>query len=747
MSKVLTALVRIMPAPPRASNEVIASVTWSLEKIAPIITRWGETPAWLREAVSEARGATQVDAGAKAPYGIITQCPLFAALCSQPLRELESTARVAQAALLTSIALLDERRKSEGFASAIRTAGLSVRRIGQGQGVPDELIEALRASGSLQAIADRIKEKSAIFANTTEDEQRLVGGLRALLADALENRAPRKHTSVVRATRVSRRRVADIESYSPSFEIHEEDFEPSEFDIQEGAAAVSESPLRQVISVDVRAIIADSMLNPSQRQWRAKQRARAIASSAQGLMLGSDRLHLADLEALERTIQNHLTGKEELASSTARGALISAVALLTGRSIERLRDFAVVQSSSDVPSSLQRSVFIVSESNLVFPAPNLKKAFVPKGMEATWYQPVLQRLVVPVPRAFGFSSALLRFAKDAVGSRPFTAEHWVSDADLFAKTVNERYGSRITVSRIADFLGRQVLVETGDWADVAFFCGQDDANARLYYYAPTHHHLREIWARVWQGVASGLAYKDAQIESTPPNDIVRIGSRGCPTPAGVKIMVERLLDYCRAKLRGRRSESRVLEVHNAVALYTIVLLLWHCGARAVDEPVELSLYNPANGFLGLSDKDTDTYYSSRVVWLPRLAQRQISAYWAHLATLRSVLGHDCVPEGEHLFLFDKNGKDVKLTQSVLKNALFGFYPYRLNAQRHFHRTMLRELGVPAQVIDAHLGHGAMGQEPYAAHSCFSPARLQDELGPVLDKLMEGAGWVVLNGLG
>ena len=102
--------------------------------------------------------------------------------------------------------------------------------------------------------------------------------------------------------------------------------------------------------------------------------------------------------------------------------------------------------------------------------------------------------------------------------------------------------------------------------------------------------------------------------------------------------------------------------------------------------------------------------------------------------------------GKGLFLFDSNGEVAAISIKALRNVLPSSYPFRLNAQRHYLRTRLRELGVPAQTIDALLGHGAPGQEPYATHSCYSVQRMRREVEPALRSLSEKAGWVLLNGL-
>ena len=324
--------------------------------------------------------------------------------------------------------------------------------------------------------------------------------------------------------------------------------------------------------------------------------------------------------------------------------------------------------------------------------------------------------------------------------------HWSSCLAAFIREVNKKKSARLTPDRIAEFVSRQVVALNGDWADAALICGSGNANARLYYYAPDRRHLQRVWGVVWEGIGKGLG-SDVKVRELPrPTSQLGFGSRGCPAVDGVKAVVQTLVEQCVKKLRGRRSERRTLLVHNALTTYVCMMVLWHTGVRAVAEPIELSLYDATTGMLAISDKDTDGYYSSRIAWLPDLVQKQLAAYQAHLSALRIELPKLPIPKRDALFFIDEQMRVVPVRPKTLKQALPNDYPYRLNAPRHYLRTMLRELGAHAQVVDALLGHGASGQEPYGAHSCFSPSRLRTDAGPALTKLSQLAGWKLLRGL-
>jgi hypothetical protein len=711
----------------------------------------------LRHYPDSASLAAGVVAGTQPKRGLITAYPLYCALWAQPSDSYDTAGRVAQAAILVSAALLAGSPGGlQPFASALGSACLSCRRIGSGTFVPEGLIEGLNSAISLQTVLaalDAAKQSALVL---TDEQTRLLGGLHVLLEDALEARQPRKRRGH-KGPRPPRRMAgsAEVDDPTPEHQTYEDPTArgPSADDLAEGAAGVREPAARRIATIKVSASVPATSLSPGQLHWRAKYRTRAISTSAQGLLLASDRLQLVDIAAAEQAIADIQTRRWRPPKPVLHGANAVSASLLLGRSVDKLIRLRVVARLDQIPGAIKQPFLAVSDSALVVPAPDLPRSFVPKGADAAAYRTTSRGLVLRLPDGLSWSRQLLDFGQSHLGKEPFSGPDHAGWAEQFAKAVNDRTGSRLTTARIAQFLTRQVVAQCGDWADAALLSGSGDANARLYYYTPTHAHLQARYHDLWEGVGKGLGLSIGKsAPATPPATAVEpgpsqfIGSRGCPTDEAVDAMVPNLIAYCRSKLRGRRSEARYRVVHNAIAMYTCLMVLWHSGMRAVTEPVELDLYDPATGVLGASDKDNDSYYASRVVWLLPLVQRQIQAYWRHLDCLKAKLPDSTASLGKGLFLFDSNGEVAAISIQALRNVLPSSYPFRLNAQRHYLRTRLRELGVPAQTIDALLGHGAPGQEPYATHSCYSVQRMRREVEPALRSLSEKAGWVLLHGL-
>lgn len=739
-----------------------AEVEWTLRCLAPLISGWPESPPDLVKSLLPSSDAcvltADVAAGTQPKRGLITAYPLYCALWAQPLEPYGSAGRVAQAAVLVSAAVLAGSPDGlEPYRSALGSACLSSRRVGSGTFVPAGLNARLAAATSLQTVLDALDlaRQSAPLA-LTEEQSRLLAGLHVLLEDALKARQPRKprsHTGV-RAPR-QKAGSAEVDDPTPEHQTYDDPTArgPSADDLAEGAAGVREPASRRLATVKVTSSVPATALSPGQLHWRAKYRTRAISTSAQGLLLASDRLQLVDLAAAEQAIADLQTRRWRAPRPVLLGANAVSASLLLGRPVEKLNKLRVVARVDQVPGTIKQPFLAVADAALIVPAPDLPRSFVPKSAEAAVYRSVSRGLVLSLPVGLSWARQLLEFGQVHVGKEPFNGAGHPGCAEQFVKAVNERFGSRLTTARITQFLTRQIVAQFGDWADAALLSGSGDANARLYYYTPTHAHLQACYRELWVGVGKGLglaigvpvsaSHSVADAGSVQPQ---YIGSQGCPTDEAVNAMVSTLIDYCRSLLRGRRSAARCRVVHNSIALYTCLMVLWHSGMRAVTEPVELDIYDPATGTLGASDKDNDSYYASRLVWLPPLVQRQIEAYWRHLDRLKAEFPDSTASVGKGLFFFDSSGDVTAISLQALRNLLPAGYPFRLNAQRHFLRTRLRELGVPAQTIDALLGHGAPGQEPYATHSCFSVQRLRREVEPALRVLSEKAGWVLLHGL-
>lgn len=207
------------------------------------------------------------------------------------------------------------------------------------------------------------------------------------------------------------------------------------------------------------------------------------------------------------------------------------------------------------------------------------------------------------------------------------------------------------------------------------------------------------------------------------------------------------------------------DAHNAMALYTLMMLLFATGHRAVKDPFfSLDVFNLVRGECLIEDKVVSAARQARLVWLPDVAIAQLHSYLIHLDALARRLSRTdqnlaCAiwaatqPDGPRplpLFFFLEGGlgamKHVAVSPSTLKGRLADAWSLPLNANRHVLATGLRALRCPAELVEVQLGHEEGELSPFGVHSPLSPERVGQLLRAYLKDYMQDQGWRPLTGL-
>ena len=122
---------------------------------------------------------------------------------------------------------------------------------------------------------------------------------------------------------------------------------------------------------------------------------------------------------------------------------------------------------------------------------------------------------------------------------------------------------------------------------------------------------------------------------------------------------------------------------------------------------------------------------------------QLEHYRKYLLDLKNYLDLDegsrdyiqKVFEGRNPYLFllnAKHGQPKPLTPKSTSEILGEYFPLVMNCNRHLLRTNLVERGVSGEVAQAIMGHGDMGQDPFARYSALSMADLEDAKAVIND---------------
>lgn len=241
------------------------------------------------------------------------------------------------------------------------------------------------------------------------------------------------------------------------------------------------------------------------------------------------------------------------------------------------------------------------------------------------------------------------------------------------------------------------------------------------------------------------------------------GSRLAVEPSSVSVLIGSL-GVCSEV--ARNASPLVLEdAHNAMALHTLMMLLFATGHRAVKDPFfSLDIFNLDRAECLIEDKVVAASRHARLVWLPQIAVTQLRHYLSHLRALSKRLyrvdedlARDIMavaqPQGPRpmpLFFFLEKRKKrlrcVPVTPRALSQRLDAMWSYPLNANRHVLATGLREVGCPAELVEVQLGHVEAGISPFGAHSVLSPERVGRTLRAFLDRYAQTQEWFESGGL-
>lgn len=739
-----------MSCPPpdgRGNVDGIDAVAWTVHEIAPLVMAWQDCPDELAAEFDEwllDPAELRPPAPGTMPHrGWITEHPVYAAMWSQPQKLLASDyeptiARYVQGAYLVGAHLAMRLPGGlEARHSSLRRAGLSVRRFVGNRHTPRDLWSITYPDD----VRSFIRELEGLSRRQlSRDEYSLLIALIGFLRSARQGLPARARRRVEVTGRIANQSWEPDSPVFPHVTIDQVLPQPGAY-VKEGGAAVSESATTQMMIVAAEK--GEDHLTAGQMYFRARYRALAIATAAQGVLYSPDRLQLVDLAGLDQFAEGVLDGRIKI-TSKIEGLAVAAcfVSLLTGRTVEQLQSMVLLRSWRDLRNVDGAMGWDPSTGNLYVRVEPPRDAYKPPPQESKYYRETKTLLALQLP-SLRYVQAASLILGEATHHNPFRFDGIAAEVDKLLRRVNTTFNARATPARVAQFLHSQAHLITGDWADADLLSGHRRyVDPRLYYYAPSTRYLAKIYNTIWRGVAKGL---DVKLEHLPvpfwlQNDWC-VGSAACPTDDAVSAMVHSQREFCRDVRQGAPGRKRVVPAHNALTIYTLLMIAWHTGVRAVDEMVDLTQYDPATGLLGVSDKDGDTYADARVVWLPPTAQQQVAVYWKCVATLPEHLREAGAYNGA-LFLLDDEGKTHSLS---LRNIRLNLkeYPFRLNAQRHYLRTRLRELNVPAQAVDALLGHGMRGQEPYARHTAYSAQQMKREVAPAIQKLSRKMGWKVI----
>lgn len=336
--------------------------------------------------------------------------------------------------------------------------------------------------------------------------------------------------------------------------------------------------------------------------------------------------------------------------------------------------------------------------------------------------------------------------------------------------LNKNHRTRLTPNRISDYIFDQISIHEGSDLTIAMlatgrehFLGQHP----LHYTAITTRRLGEIFRQTCKSLSESMALEGWSIPdnccnaNNPPAE-GHVGSNYRPLPETVSNLIDILKRKLHDSSRLPEGPSRMVRIHNNITRYTLLMLGFATGFRAVNNPISsTSQIDLESGFLCISDKDNTDNYNARIVWLPPVCIEQLRFYLDHLRRLVGYLQYlqpslydeirrqqgFSTPQSVPLFFYLRRNKEwYEMRPKYFLYGLTSAFSLPVNSNRHFLRSNLIESGCAPEVVAAFMGHWERGEEPWGRYSAFSPVAYKAELGVFLEKMLGADGWEAIPGL-
>lgn len=352
---------------------------------------------------------------------------------------------------------------------------------------------------------------------------------------------------------------------------------------------------------------------------------------------------------------------------------------------------------------------------------------------------------------------------------------YVSAANKFLKVMRRNFGGRQSLQRLSVHIHDLIARIPGSDVTVAMaITGRNDSLGAvpLHYTANGLQRIKDIYSLACSMVlveAGDDSNKELiEIAECRPNDDEwHVGSSFVPRQKTVTDFIEDLRKRIQETRKNIGNFKKLpVQFHNDITVYTIMMLGFATGYRAVHDPLlQEAELDRQTGFAVISDKDNEDFYNSRMVWLPEFCLKQLEYYNKHLAILQKMLfrqnqelffkvrqkavtGRQSTRYNPSLFILEDDCNDLPVQPKVLKLQITNAgYFLPVNSNRHYLRTNLLSLGCKIEIINAFMGHWERGVEPWGCYSGLSPFVYRDELIKYLVPMLQADGWEEEEGLG
>ena len=485
-----------------------------------------------------------------------------------------------------------------------------------------------------------------------------------------------------------------------------------------------------------------------------------------GMLRHGELEHLvSELRPWMRAAQTKLDG----APAKAEAAAMLAMILATGASPDDLHELPIVRDEDSVPNGQSRALVYKPSGLFLW-------VRVPKPeLDPRWYanvedllHPISEGLWLSLPAPLLRLLTSIRHSVGTTGARNLFAsglDEILGAATEVLRTINARYHCQLQITRLPGVLPQIIADRTGNWSYAWILCGDGDPNVHtplVYQTTPASTLVAAYRGAIAQ--IFGFSGDEVKDSSGLPQDAhaVRFYGSALQPLKGVWVEFARELREMIPPCPPRRAgATEHVAHHNALVLYTVMLVLVGTGLRAVRDPVESSLdIDWDNGLLFVIDKEAHARGNERCIPLASLVLDQLRAYRRHLNGLADRMAHwdskaavmlraadsGADPGIPFLVFLNTDLSMESVRPASLQPRLENVFPAPLNFGRHHIRTYLTRNGCSGEWIEAWMGHEAVGMEGFGPFSALSIADLRRIADDHIETMLHEHGWVVVEGV-
>lgn len=334
------------------------------------------------------------------------------------------------------------------------------------------------------------------------------------------------------------------------------------------------------------------------------------------------------------------------------------------------------------------------------------------------------------------------FDETTAPARPFQRLTKKSRARLGAFLKRTLPQADATLAQCAGFLFRRLLSATGgDLGIASLITGRQHSHSgSVRHYA--NYPVRRVWRAcldAWleddeDWISSYLAKPGAR-HAGPPQ---RYGAKRVPEAEAVEALVTTLAERV-------RDESSPLAIRrDNYTAYTLVGMVLGLGMRPVIEPWVTGIGGSTDASLLVSFIDkAKSDYDRRINPVPEVLAQHLRRYTAYRNALAVTLPSS-LTQARFVLLGSVSGKAAVFHPGDFVELVGADFPLELYSLRRFARTELASrYYVPAEDLDAYMGHWLFGVSPFDPLSTYPMQRLYDLAGGPLTRLLNDMGFAPL----